>query len=124
MRAFEKRQTFNPKKAKFRTWMNVLTKYQALDFLRSQPSVYDGEINDYLEFRAQQMERQDDLVEDNRLDLIKDAIVKMEDHDAQILKDHYFNGVSQAELATRLGIEENTMKQRLSRARNRLRKIA
>lgn len=59
-----------------------------------------------------------DLAED-----VRALVARLPEADREVIDLHYFAGLSQAEVATAVGASENTVSQRLSRARSRLRDL-
>ena len=55
-------------------------------------------------------------------DLVKKLLAKLKESDQEIITLHYFEKMTSSEIGTYLGISENTIKSRLHRARNRLKK--
>jgi RNA polymerase sigma-70 factor (ECF subfamily) len=62
-----------------------------------------------------------DRLPDDDLERIREGIARLEPSQRRLLRYHYIEGRSLAEIATELGIPEGTVKSRLSKARNQLR---
>jgi len=55
-------------------------------------------------------------------DLVKKLLAKLKDRDREIITLHYFEEMTSSEIGTYLGVSENTIKSRLHRARQQLKK--
>ncbi len=55
-------------------------------------------------------------------DLVKKLLAKLKDRDREVITLHYFEDMTSSEIGTHLGVSENTIKSRLHRARQRLKK--
>ena len=55
-------------------------------------------------------------------DLVKRLLTKLKDGDREVITLHYFEEMTSAEIGEHLGVSENTIKSRLHRARQRLKK--
>ena len=56
-------------------------------------------------------------------DIISAAVMKLQANDRQIIVLHYYQELSVKEIASVIGKTENTTRQRLNRARGKMRKI-
>ena len=59
---------------------------------------------------------------ESQRDLVKKLLAKLKDRDRQVITLHYFEEMTSSEIGTHLGVSENTIKSRLHRARQRLKK--
>ena len=55
-------------------------------------------------------------------DLVEKLLTKLKESDREVIKLHYFEEMTSSEIGTFLGVSENTIKSRLHRARQRLKK--
>ena len=55
-------------------------------------------------------------------DLVKKLLAKLKDRDREVITLHYFEEMTSSEIGTHLGVSENTIKSRLHRARQQLKK--
>ena len=55
-------------------------------------------------------------------DLVKKLLAKLKDRDREVITLHYFEEMTSSEIGTYLGVSENTIKSRLHRARQQLKK--
>ncbi|HVZ57213.1 MAG TPA: RNA polymerase sigma factor [Chitinophagaceae bacterium] len=110
--------------AKFSTWLYTIVNTTCITFLRKRKlevhSLDDERVFDRADsqdsgFRANQVEQK------SRVNLVNQAIGLLNTDDAEILTLFYKAEQSLEEIGTILGLETNTVKVRLHRARQRLR---
>lgn len=118
--------------SKFSTWLYRLATNAAIDFLRREKrrramttvslSPDDGEAP-ALEIPDRRFTPQDELERQELRQAIQRGMAQLSDEHRQVLTLREFSGLSYAEIAQVLGIEEGTVKSRIARARLALRKI-
>jgi len=113
----------------FTTWLYRLTKNTALDFLRSAKRRSKASLDHLTEqgMTLPDPEEQHDpyteTVASERRMLLYRAIARLSDSHREILVLHAFCGLSYEEIAETLNIELGTVKSRLNRAKQQLRKL-
>lgn len=118
--------------SKFSTWLYRLATNASIDFLRREKrrkavattSLFpdDGEAV-ALDIPDRRFTPQDELERQELRQAIERGLAQLSDEHRQALVLREFNGLSYAEIAQLLHIEEGTVKSRISRARLALRKI-
>lgn len=115
--------TYDPQRGALRTFLAILTRSRARDRLRSRHNTRqtldrwrlgkpaDSAINPPLEHAFQQEQSQE----------VKTALAQLSDQQQQILQMAYYEGLSQTEIATQLGIPLGTVKARARRGLLKLR---
>ena len=118
--------------SKFSTWLYRLATNAAIDFLRREKlrrglnvtPLWGGEDADHvLEIPDRRFTPQDELERKEFQEAVVRGLSRLSDEHRQVLVLRELNGLSYAEIAQVLGIEEGTVKSRISRARLALRKV-
>jgi RNA polymerase sigma-70 factor (ECF subfamily) len=99
--------------ARFRPWAMTIVANKARDWVRREQSrrgtaALAGE------------DQPGDTAADSARDRVRDGLATLEPGQRHILRRHYLESCSVAEIASELGIPEGTVKSRLSTARNQL----
>lgn len=107
------RDTYNPKRASFSSFLSLLTRSRAIDRLRSR-----GTRSKFLQ-RWQGMVKSETTTSplesasiDERSTLIRQALAQLSDSEREVLEIAYYEGLSQTEIAQRLNIPLGTVKTR------------
>lgn len=119
------RSSFDPKRGSLRTYLGILARSRCLDRLRSwrnrQRSLERGRVEllgDAAEDPAlEQLARAEQAVE------VQTALAELSEHQRQILKMAYYEGMSQTEIAKQLDLPLGTVKARARRGLLRLREL-
>ncbi len=118
--------------SKFSTWLYRLTTNAAIDFLRREKRrrsaavsslSQEEETERVLEVPDHRFTPQGELERKEFHEAVQRGLEQLSDEHRQVLVLREFNALSYAEIAQVLGIEEGTVKSRISRARLCLRKI-
>lgn len=115
---FWREQNFDPNRASLSTFLGLLTRSRAIDkirrsnrtksFLEQWQKLYSDESSTSLPLeQASQQERQE---------MLKEAIVKLPELQRQILEMNYYEGLSQAKIAQSLNLSLGTVKSRSRQA--------
>ena len=114
--------------AKFSTWLYTIVKNLCIAWYRknrflpeSLEEIYISKIetDTYSRYVASEHAK---ATAYTRRNLVKKLLTKLKESDQEIITLHYFDGMTTAEIETYLGIPENTIKSRLYRVRQRLKK--
>ncbi len=113
--------------AKFSTWLLAIANYLCIAWFRKNQSrskllrenyTINTETDIYSLYVALENER--DAAEAQR-ELVQELLSKLKESDRQLIRLHYFQEMTSAEISNYLGVSQNTIKSRLQRARQRLR---
>ena len=100
--------------ARFRAWAMRIVANKARDWVRRERSRRGSTAE------ASMQEREVTSSDDDR-ERVRNGLVQLEPERRNLLRRHYLEGLSVAEIASELGVPEGTVKSRLSTARDRLR---
>jgi len=115
--AYQKLESFNPRKARFSTWLYRIATNKALDYLRAHKRVIPNENVDELSEEAapdyETMERNNE---------VREAVQALEPPTfKQVIEAYYWQGKSYEQIATDMSIPINTVRTWLRRAKVKLR---
>ncbi len=113
----------------FSTWIYTVTKNSVSDLCRSKNRHISAGIDEEsvaddvasLSYRQSDIEEQ--AICDERKKLLYSAISMLSDNHREVIVLYHFCGISYEKISELLGIEKGTVKSRLNRAKNELRKI-
>ena len=112
----------------FPKWIYVIVNRRCIAWLRKnrlqiQPleetDISEIETEAYSRYVAAEHEK---ATVDAQRDLVQKLLAKLKGSDREVITLHYFEDMTSAEIGTFLGVSENTVKSRLRRARQRLKK--
>lgn len=109
--------------SKFSTWLYTITTTSCLSFLRKKKMETHSLDNETIMARAEQVEsglHANQIEVKSRLNMVNKAISLLNADDAQVITLFYRGEQTLDEIAHILGLETNTVKVRLHRARQRL----
>lgn len=113
--------------SKFSSWLYRIASNVCLDFLRSrsrhpQVSLNSSDEDDRTTFELPDMSRnpEEQLMKKLSMEAVRRGLEQLPEQQRQILVLRELGGLSYAELAQTLGLEEGTVKSRIFRARKRL----
>ena len=109
--------------SKFTTWLYTIVNNTCISFLRKKKMVIHSLDNEEVFLTADKMDsgmRADFVEQKSRLSLVNQSISLLSPDDAEIITLFYKSEQSLEEISLILGIESNTAKVRLHRARTRL----
>ena len=117
--------------SRFSAWLYRLAYNASMDFLRKNRdnNVYslsvesEDEEDATLDIPDSAPTPEESLVESDTRRAVREAVMKLSEDKREIIVMREFSGMSYGEIAVQLGIEEGTVKSRLSRARQSLAEI-
>lgn len=111
---------------KFTTWIHQITKNLCLDLIRrkkARPQQLAAEGPDYaMKLRAPDRSPEEECLEREQAEEFRVLLASLRAKDREILYDRYMNDLSLTEISQRTKLPEGTIKSRLSRARQQLKK--
>ena len=114
--------------AKFSGWLYAIVNHQCIAWYRENrlqtealQEIYISEIETeaYSRYIATEHAK---ITAAAQKDLVKKLLTKLKESDREVITLHYFEDMTSAEIGEVLGVSENTVKSRLHRARQRLKK--
>lgn len=117
----EKMDTYEGK-ASIKTWLLSITMNTCRDFLKS---AYHSRVVPMLSFEEEQIVSEDDFERVEREETarsVREAVQELPEHYKDVVLCVYFQGMGMEETAKALGISAGTVKSRLSRAREKLKR--
>lgn len=127
VKIWEKAPGYDPARGKPLTWAVTLTRYRAIDLLRSLRR--RGQLNEEVKHEAQADEQFDDrssfltVVAGEQHAFVRDAIKKLSDEQREAIELAFFNSLTQVEIAERLNQPLGTVKARIRRGLIKLRAL-
>ena len=113
--------------AKFSTWLFAIANYLCIAWFRKNQSMSKLLRENYTVHTETDtyslhvvLENERDAAEAQR-ELVQKLLSKLKESDRQLIRLHYFEEMTSAEISRYLGVPQNTIKSRLQRARQRLR---
>lgn len=122
---WEKSPMYDTSRGKPVTWAVTITRNKAIDRLRS----YQRRMRLQDEVRLENLETMDDRTPvhsaraNEKSDLVRSAVMKLNDDQREVIEMLYFKGLSQHEISNRISKPISTVKARIHRGMVRLRKI-
>ena len=113
---------------RFRRWLYVITDRLCIAWLRKNQrhlaplegaNITEVETEAYSRYVASEHAR---TFDEARRDVVEELLAKLKEGNRVVITLHYLEGMSYAEISNFLGVSENTIKSRLRRARQQLRK--
>jgi RNA polymerase sigma-70 factor (ECF subfamily) len=124
---WEKAGTYNPEKAKVRTWMTTITRNRSIDELRRQGSRPERLVVDLFQVSSSQVLVDNSLEDVAQASLnrqrIRKAVSQLPDDQKAALQLAYFKGYTHRQIADLLDQPLGTVKTRIRLAMGKLRKI-
>jgi len=111
---FWRRDTYDPSRGSLSTFLTMLTRSRAIDKIRSRGTQVKllQQCQGMLSGEAASINLFEQVSRDERADLIKAALATLSEAERQVLEIAYYEGLSQSEIAQRLGIPLGTIKTR------------
>ncbi len=100
LKIYEKIDTFDEKKASVSTWIFTITRNTLTDYYRTR-KISGGEIPEYLD---DGISLEDEVCNDEMLDILADALEKLDERERDIIVFHYYSGKTLKEIADIIGI--------------------
>jgi RNA polymerase sigma-70 factor (ECF subfamily) len=123
MEVWQKASTFSRSRGTVRTWLLLRVRSRALDRRRSARVKRLVLVDDCLSMADDSLSMADDaMFRSDRL-RIRKAVLELSEEQREVVLPTYFEGLSSAEIAARLGIPTGTVKSRMRAAREKLRAL-
>lgn len=110
---------FNKEDCKFKNWICTITKYTAIDMLRSEKK-HSNNLSIEEEVLNSKSELEKDFQNDNDLLIIKNEINSMDKIDREIFIRRFYYGEKIRAISEKLGMTDNAINLRILRGRKRL----
>ena len=127
LKAYRQLRTLKDPNA-FSGWLYVIVARECLDWLRknripmeSLDTTDPGEV-DKVSYSQYVAEKQKSETDETRREVVKELLKKLPESERTVMTLHYLGEMTIKAVSEFLGVSENTVKSRLNRARNRLRK--
>ena len=127
LRVYQKLATLNDP-AKFSAWLYAIVNHLCIAWHRksllqteSLQEIHISEIETDVYSRYVTVEHAKATTEAQR-DLVRKLLTKLKESDQEVITLHYFEEMTSSEIGARLGVSENTIKSRLHRARQQLKR--
>lgn len=124
---WEKAGTYNPEKAKVRTWMTTITRNRSIDELRRRGSRPERIVVDLFQDPSSQLLVDNSLEDDAQASLnrerVREAVSQLPDDQKEALQLAYFKGYTHRQIADLLEQPLGTVKTRIRLAMGKLRNI-
>ena len=127
LRAYQKLGTLKNPNA-FAGWLYVIVAHLCLDWLRKNRipmeslDTTDSSEVDKVSYSQYVTDQQKSEADDTRREIVKELLKKLPESERTVMTLHYLGEMTIKAISEFLGVSPNTVKSRLSRARNRLRK--
>jgi RNA polymerase sigma-70 factor (ECF subfamily) len=108
------------KDSKFSTWLYTLVYRTCLDYLKKKKR-HTEDIEQQFNLTSAEDSIQESMEQNERSELLHDAIRRLPEFDRRILELYYLQGLNIGELSEIMGLKENNIKVRLYRSRKLLR---
>ena len=112
----------------FGGWLYVIVARECLDYLRRNRipmeslDTADSSEVDKVSYSQYVAEKQEEDADETRREVVKELLKKLPESERTVMTLHYLGEMTIKAISEFLGVSQNTVKSRLSRARNRLRK--
>ena len=127
LNAYQKLRTLKDPNA-FAGWLYVIVANLCLDWLRKNRipmeslDAADSSEVDKVSYSQYVSEKQEETADETRREVVKELLKKLPESERTVMTLHYLGEMTIKAISEFLGVSQNTIKSRLSRARNRLRK--
>ena len=125
LRVYQHLETLNDP-TQFSRWLYQIANHLCIAWhrknrLQTQPleEIHILETESYSQYVASENEK---ISAEAQRDLVKELLTKLKESDREVITLHYFEEMTSSEIGTYLGVSENTIKGRLHRARQQLKK--
>jgi RNA polymerase sigma factor (sigma-70 family) len=129
LRVYQNLKTLNDP-TQFSRWLHAIVNHLCIAWHRKnrmqtesleETHISETEREAYSRYVASEHEK---ISADAQRDLVERLLAKLKESDREVITLHYFEEMTSSEIGTFLGVSENTIKSRLHRARQRLKKYA
>ena len=127
LKAYRQLRTLKDPNA-FGGWLYVIVARECLDYLRRNRipmeslDTADSNEVDKVSYSQYVAEKQEEEADETRREVVKELLKKLPESERTVMTLHYLGEMTIKAISEFLGVSQNTVKSRLSRARNRLRK--
>ncbi|MYH79632.1 sigma-70 family RNA polymerase sigma factor [Candidatus Poribacteria bacterium] len=127
LKAYRQLRTLKDHNA-FGGWLYVIVARECLDYLRRNRipmeslDTADSNEVDKVSYSQYVAEKQEEEADETRREVVKELLKKLPESERTVMTLHYLGEMTIKAISEFLGVSQNTVKSRLSRARNRLRK--
>ena len=127
LKAYRQLRTLKDPNA-FGGWLYVIVARECLDWLRKNRipmeslDTADSSEVDKVSYSQYVAEKQEEDADETRREVVKELLKKLPESERTVMTLHYLGEMTIKAISEFLGVSQNTVKSRLSRARNRLRK--
>ena len=127
LKAYRQLRTLKDRNA-FSGWLYVIVARECLDWLRKNRipteslDTADSNEVDKVSYSQYVAEKQEEEADETRREVVKELLKKLPESERTVMTLHYLGEMTIKAISEFLGVSQNTVKSRLSRARNRLRK--
>jgi len=127
LKAYRQLRTLKDPNA-FGGWLYVIVARECLDYLRRNRipmeslDTEDSSEVDKVSYSQYIAEKQEEEADETRREVVKELLKKLPESERTVMTLHYLGEMTIKAISEFLGVSQNTVKSRLSRARNRLRK--
>ena len=127
LKAYQQLRTLKDPNA-FGGWLYVIVARECLDYLRKNRipmeslDTADSSEVDKVSYSQYVSEKQEEEADETRREVVKELLKKLPESERTVMTLHYLGEMTIKAISEFLGVSQNTVKSRLSRARNRLRK--
>ncbi|MXV73898.1 sigma-70 family RNA polymerase sigma factor, partial [Candidatus Poribacteria bacterium] len=127
LKAYRQLRTLKDHNA-FGGWLYVIVARECLDYLRRNRipmeslDTEDSNEVDKVSYSQYVAEKQEEEADETRREVVKELLKKLPESERTVMTLHYLGEMTIKTISEFLGVSQNTVKSRLSRARNRLRK--
>lgn len=118
LKAYEKLDTFDEKKASISTWIFTITRNLLTDYFRTR-KVYDEIPEDLSDFSS----IEENLCNEEMLDTLADALEHLDERERDIIIFHYYSGMTLTAIADRMGISYAYVKVLHNKALSNMKKL-
>jgi RNA polymerase sigma-70 factor, ECF subfamily len=110
LRVWNRVQSFDAKKGSIAPWILAVARNRAIDYLRSAQSRHDPAELSQMDHPSLYSEMETDLLNRDSTRRIQTAMQKLPETQRQVIEFAYFEGLSQTEMAERMGQPLGTIK--------------
>ena len=127
LRVYQNLETLNDP-TQFRKWLHAIVDHLCVAWFRKkrlqiqsleETDISEIETDAYSRYVAEERAKTTD---EAQRELVKKLLTRLKERDREVITLHYFEEMTSSEIGTYLGVSENTIKSRLHRARQQLKK--
>ena len=127
VRVYQNLKTLNDP-TQFRKWLHAIVNHLCVAWFRKnrlqiqsleETDISEIETDAYSRYVAEERAK---TIDEAQRELVKKLLARLKESDREVITLHYFKEMTSSEIGTYLGVSENTIKSRLHRARQQLKK--